>query len=95
MIKKSIDNVVQNEWTYDLVGNKVTEKDELGKITSNTYDLKGRLVKQINTSNNYEVNYQYDLNNKKARELDNLSKEILYSYDILGNEIEKKSKKQI
>ena len=83
LIKKDIDNVTQEENTYDLVNNKITEKDELGKIITNTYDLNSNLVKQVNDTNGYTVRNQYTLSKKIARSIDNYTKELLYKYDML------------
>ena len=69
------DKVVENTYAYDLWGNCVRKTDEKGCSTYYTYDLEGRLVRELvpvgedTDSVRYRMtSYEYDDNGNKIRE---------------------------
>ena len=94
LLKVNIDDVTQEEYTYDLLNNKITEKDELQNEIINTYDINGNLVKTEEVDTEYVVNIQYNSLKDIARKIDNCNLELLYEYDILGNTTKETRKKQ-
>lgn len=94
LLKVNIDDVTQEEYTYDLLNNKITEKDELQNEIINTYDINGNLVKTEEVDTEYVVNVQYNSLKDIARKIDNCNLELLYEYDILGNTTKETRKKQ-
>ena len=94
LLKVNIDDVTQEEYTYDLLNNKIIEKDELQNEIINTYDINGNLVQSEEVDTEYVVNIQYNSLKDIARKIDNCNLELLYEYDILGNTTKETRKKQ-
>lgn len=47
------------EYTYDIYGNILTEKDEMGNISKNVYDIYGNQIKKIDNKG-FITKYEYD-----------------------------------
>ena len=88
LVKREIAGVIQEENSYNLINNKVTNKDELGKVTEYTYDINGNLIKEVNTDTGYILRYQYTPLKQLSKTIDNMDKVVIQKHDILGKEIE-------
>ncbi|SNS57826.1 RHS repeat-associated core domain-containing protein [Anaerovirgula multivorans] len=81
----SITNPLSNtiQYTYDLRGNKLTEKDSKGNITAYTYNDNDLLI-SIKNSLNHTVYYEYDGENRLKKITDAKGKETTFTYDEKG-----------
>lgn len=86
-------NFIENTYTYDYVGNKITFTDEKNNITQYEYDDLGRLVKQIDALEN-ETYYEYNSLNQIALLKEPEEKNTAYYYDSLGRLGEKRTFKE-
>ncbi len=70
------DGVVENTYVYDIWGNCVQKTDEKGCSTYYTYDLKGRLIRELvpagedaESASYRKTSYEYDDNGNRIREV--------------------------
>ncbi len=70
-------------YTYDKVGNRKTEVDNLGRTTSFDYDSLDRLVRSTDAMGGTQQ-YRYDGNGNLLSETDELGRVTTYTYDSTG-----------
>ncbi|WP_325315987.1 RHS repeat-associated core domain-containing protein [Microcoleus sp. PH2017_28_MFU_U_A] len=80
----SVEVKSKTEWTYDVKGNKLSEKDALGNVSQWTYNSRGQVLTETDALGN-SASYTYSpsgnlLTTKDAK--GNVSK---FSYDMRGN----------
>ncbi|WP_239329265.1 RHS repeat-associated core domain-containing protein [Paenibacillus sp. ACRRX] len=75
--------LVFKQYGYDENGNKVTEQNENGYVTTFTYDTLNRMATATNPANQ-TIAYQYDLVGNRTIETDALQESMTYTYDKLN-----------
>ena len=80
-ITDSLNNSIN--YSYDLLGRKVNEKDPDRGIWNYTYDHQGNIIKVLDNKN-ISVDYSYDQLNRKVNETSN-GLAIIYNYDKVLN----------
>ncbi|MFH0837450.1 MAG: RHS repeat-associated core domain-containing protein, partial [Candidatus Aenigmatarchaeota archaeon] len=102
--KKSNGNIISSySYTYDAVGNKLSMKDNSGRITSYYYDKTYRLIRANSSDGTYNE-YEYDLFGNRLKKISNSGTTLYtygsddklltagtaqYEYDANGNQIKK------
>lgn len=72
------------EYTYDHLGRRVGEKDELGNAVSYTYDAAGNLTEKKD-KNGVKTSYTYDGLGRMLTQINDKDNELIsYTYDGLG-----------
>lgn len=66
---------------YDLVGNKISDRDAQSNTTTYTYDRFSRLIKVTDALGN-STTYSYDVDGNKTSETDALGNTTTYQYDL-------------
>jgi YD repeat-containing protein len=77
-------NNTTQRYTYDFRKNKLTETDQLGRISKYVYDPSGQLTSAtaaFGTSDAATTSYTYDLDGRKLTETDPSGNAITYAYD--------------
>lgn len=79
------------EWAYDSKGNKIMEKDALGRVVNKKYDANGNLIYEEGPYSGVYKEFQYDFVNRLigTREVhpDGVTLTWSYRYDLLGNKV--------
>ncbi|MDD3304365.1 MAG: DUF6531 domain-containing protein, partial [Clostridia bacterium] len=94
VLSTKIDNVIQEEYVYDLISNKINEKDELQNEIIHTYDSNGNLVTTEEVESGYLLHIQYNPLKQAVKKVDNSNLEKRLEYDMLGNIVKEIDKKQ-
>jgi YD repeat-containing protein len=97
IIKTVYDNGKSTSETYDAQGNKASQTDELGRVTSYKYNDAGELIEvdqpQIpdpahsNTLVTPVTKYTYDANGNELTQTDANNHTTTFTYDALGDEL--------
>jgi RHS repeat-associated core domain len=77
-------------YSYDYVGNKISETDSLNHTTNYTFNDLNRLI-QKEDARHFTTGYSYDAGFKLVQEINGRGKIFSYDYDVLGRLIRKKA----
>lgn len=84
--RRSVRNAVQvgQDWTYDLLGRRLTEADTAGSSTTTQYDADGRSLSVTNGMNEV-TSFSYDARGRKATQKDPINGVTSFAYDDVSN----------
>ena len=77
-------NGAVTRYTYDAVGNRISEIDPLGAIVRWTYDTQGNVLTETD-KRGAVTRYQYDTSGNRVSMIDALGWTTRYAYDAVGN----------
>jgi YD repeat-containing protein len=78
---------VEKNFTYDMIGNLLSETDEEGNVKNYTYDENNNLKEVKDDANNILASYTYDKNDDIKTMTDALGHTVYYEYDWTGHVI--------